>query len=179
MVARLGNSENEKIINYLKIKNTRKRWSRFVFKIYTLLYIVFLVFFIKQQEKFVLNSDTIWALVGFAALFYSQWFLAGYIYGTGYAWGLFWYQNRNANEEYTEGQYKKEMDKRDKDIVNAYIVGGSDLASARMAGYVIADAGGIFITLIVGYIIGWISFAVNIIDIIKIRKTIKKSKKAK
>ena len=71
------------------------------------------------------------------------------------------------------------MDKRDKDIVDAYIVGGSNLSSARMAGYVVADAGGIFITLIVGYIIGWISFAVNIIDIIKIRKTIKKSKKAK
>ena len=179
MVARLGNSENEKIINYLKIKKTRKRWSGFVFKIYTLLYIVFLIFFINQQEKFVLNSDTIWALVGFAALFYSQWFLAGYIYGTGYAWGLFWYQNRNANEEYTEGQYKKEMDKRDKDIVDAYIIGVSDLASARMAGYVVADAGGIFITLIVGYIIGWICFIANIVDIIKIRRIIKKSKKAK
>lgn len=96
-----------------------------------------------------------------------------------YAWELFWYQNRNANEEYTEGQYKKEMDKRDKDIVEACIVGESDLASARMAGYIVADAGAIFITLIVGYIIGWISFVVNIIYIIKIRKIIKKSKKAK
>ena len=181
MVVRLGNSENEKIINYLKIKNTRKRWAKFVFKIYTLLVIAIILLYINCHygEEFVFNSDTIWALVGFAALFYSQWFLTGYIYGTGYAWGLFWYQNRNANEEYTEGQYKKEMDKRDKDIVDAYIVGGSDLASARMAGYVVADAGGIFITLIVGYIMGWICFIANIVDIIKIRRIIKKSKKAK
>lgn len=126
----------------------------------------------------IISKETIWALVGFAALFCSQWFLAGYMEQE-YAWELFWYQNRNANEEYTEGQYKKEMDKRDKDIVEAYIVGGSDLASARMAGYIVADAGAIFITLIVGYIIGWISFVVNIIYIIKIRKIIKKSKKAK
>ena len=181
MIVRLGNSENEKIINYLKIKNTRKRWAKFVFKAYILLIIMAILIYINYHygEEFVFNSDTIWALIGFTILFLSEWFKAGYIYGTGYAWGLFWYQNRNANEEYTEGQYKKEMDKRDKDIVDAYIVGGSDLASARMAGYVVADAGAIFITLIFGNIMGWICFIANIVDIIKIRRIIKKSKKAK
>ena len=41
------------------------------------------------------------------------------------------------------------------------------------------STGAIFITLIFGNIMGWICFIANIVDIIKIRRIIKKSKKAK
>lgn len=41
-----------------------------------------------EDSRNIISKETIWALVGFVALFCSQWFLAGYIYGTGICLGI-------------------------------------------------------------------------------------------
>ena len=174
MICNLGRSDEEKFVNIQKIKNTKKRYLRFIKIVYIIGYLI-LCSAVYKGTISATGMGKVGSIIELTLLVFLAYLYMGHFVGTGIAWGLYLFDSGELSTPETMDE--KELNEK---IVHAYIVGGHERAAAVESAYLSAEFFMLAIMFCIGYWLGILNYIVHFFECRAVTKRMKeKYKKSK
>lgn len=164
IIKSLGRTDEEKYVNMLEMKKVKKLISKIIIIISIISGLIFLCGISTGNM-----GGNIWTIV---LLYVVNYVYMVHILGTGIAWFVHMCKVGDYSIPETESEQKI-----NRNIIEAYILGGRDYAKSVAVGSYAGDIISILIGFIIGYWLGWINAIVHYGECRAVKKRIKEKYK--